>query len=390
MKFVFVDFVDIIFLLALILTAGIQIFSVQNIIVFIIIVFLRWFVYKVHTEEYLRDAWRQIRANKLAVLSLIILSIYLVIGMADSVSWRDPAYDQTGKISRDTKGKIIYEPAALSVLDRVCTNLRNNTEKTYSSPLARKQFTKETVELPDGTKVRDYPDLKYPGTHIFGTDVSGYDVFFRALKGVRTGLIIGGLTTILIIPFAMFFGIVAGYFGKWIDDVIQYIYTTLASIPGILLIASFMLLFGRGLIQLCIIMGITSWTSLCRLLRGETLKIRELEYIQSAQALGVKPLTIIYRHIVPNVMHIVLIVFILNFSDMVLAEAVLSYIGIGVGPNEGSWGNMINQARMELARDPLVWWNLISAFLFMFGLVLPANIFGDAVRDALDPKLRVR
>jgi len=93
---------------------------------------------------------------------------------------------------------------------------------------------------------------------------------------------------------------------------------------------------------------------------------------------------------VPNVMHLVLITFVLQFSGLVLAEAVLSYIGIGVGPELGSWGNMINTARLELSREPVVWWNLLASFVFMFGLVLPANIFGDAVRDALDPRLRYR
>jgi peptide/nickel transport system permease protein len=135
-------------------------------------------------------------------------------------------------------------------------------------------------------------------------------------------------------------------------------------------------------------MGITSWTGLCRLIRGETLKLRELEYVNAALSFGVTRLKILSRHIVPNLMHIVLISFILRFSGLVLAEAVLAYIGIGVDPSMESWGNMINTARLELAREPVVWWNLIAAFFFMFGLVLPANLFGDALRDALDPRLK--
>ena len=290
--------------------------------------------------------------------------------------------------------------------------MRTRTEKTFSAPFATRLYVKETIELPDGTIVRDYPPLKYPGRHWLGTDKVGNDVLFLALKGVRTGVVIGTGTTIIIIPFAIFFGVMAGYFGGFIDDIIQYIYTTLSSIPSVLLIVAFMLIFGEegyqgGLITerdlyfkvlvpsdrlfwLCVIMGITSWTDLCRLLRGETLKLRELEYVQAARAFGLSHLRILYRHIVPNVMHIVLIVFVLQFSGLVLAEAVLSYIGIGVGPEMGSWGNMINTARLELSREPVVWWNLLGAFIFMFGLVLPANIFGDAVRDALDPRLRIR
>ena len=239
------------------------------------------------------------------------------------------------------------------------------------------------------------------GYHILGTDKAGQDVLYTALKSVRTGLVIGTLTTLIVTPFAILFGVLAGYFGGRVDDLIQYVYTTLSSIPDILLIAAAMLIFQVGLraketiisaderlVYLCIIMGITSWTGLCRLIRAEVLKLREIEYVQAADAFGVSRATIILRHLVPNVLHIVLISVILRFSGLVLAEAVLAYVGIGVDPSMQSWGNMINQARLELAREPVVWWNLFAAFIFMLGLVLPANVFGDAVRDALDPRLR--
>ncbi len=242
--------------------------------------------------------------------------------------------------------------------------------------------------------------------HIFGTDKVGQDVFYQALKGVRTGLVIGTLTTLVMLPFAIMLGIMAGYFRGWVDDFIQYIYTTLNSIPGVLLIAAMILMLqvymsnnsesftnlesraDLRLLFLCIILGITSWTGLCRLLRGEALKLRSIDYIQASQAFGVGHLTIILRHILPNVMHIVLISIVLDFSGLVLAEAVLSYVNIGVDPSMQSWGNMINSARLEMAREPLVWWSLAAAFMFMFLLVLSANIFSDAVRDAFDPRLR--
>jgi peptide/nickel transport system permease protein len=241
------------------------------------------------------------------------------------------------------------------------------------------------------------------GYHILGTDKAGQDVLYMALKSVRTGLVIGTLTTLIVTPFAILFGVLAGYFGGPIDDIIYYVYTTLSSIPDILLIAAAMLIFQVGLtdketilsaderlVYLCIIMGITSWTGLCRLIRAEVLKLREIEYVQAADAFGVARATIMFRHLVPNVLHIVLISVILRFSGLVLAEAVLAYVGIGVDPSMQSWGNMINQARLELAREPVVWWSLLAAFVFMLGLVLPANVFGDAVRDALDPRLRTQ
>jgi peptide/nickel transport system permease protein len=142
------------------------------------------------------------------------------------------------------------------------------------------------------------------------------------------------------------------------------------------------------LLFLCLILGVTSWTGLCRLLRGESLKLRELDYVQAAQALGVGHITILMRHLLPNVAHIVLITVVLDFSGLVLAEAVLSYVNIGVDPNTYSWGNMINSARLEMAREPVVWWSLLASLLFMFTLVLAANLFADVVRDAFDPRLR--
>ncbi|MDZ7663224.1 ABC transporter permease [Thiohalophilus sp.] len=241
--------------------------------------------------------------------------------------------------------------------------------------------------------------------HVFGTDKVGQDVFYLSLKSIRTGLVIGTLTTLVMLPFAILLGIMAGYFRGWIDDLIQYIYTTLNSIPGVLLIAAAILsiqvyienhrqLFDSAmdradlrLLALCVVLGITSWTNLCRLLRGESLKLRELEYVEAARAFGVHHFTILGRHILPNVLHIVLIVIVLEFSGLVLAEAVLSYVGVGVDPSTISWGNMINSARLELAREPVVWWSLVAAFVLMFALVLAANLFADAVRDAFDPRL---
>jgi len=242
--------------------------------------------------------------------------------------------------------------------------------------------------------------------HVMGTDKVGQDVFYQVLKSIRTGLVIGTLTTLVMLPFAILLGVMAGYFRGWIDDVIQYIYTTLNSIPGVLLIVAAVLItqawMDRNpemfetvsqradvrLLFLCLILGITSWTGLCRLLRGETLKLRELEYVQAARAFGVSDWRIITRHLVPNVMHIVLITVVMEFSGLVLAEAILSYVGVGVDPSMISFGTMINNARLELARDPMVWWSLAAAFVFMFVLVLCANLFSDSVRDAFDPRVR--
>jgi peptide/nickel transport system permease protein len=240
--------------------------------------------------------------------------------------------------------------------------------------------------------------------HVLGTDLAGNDVLVQSIKGIRTGVLLGTLATLVMLPIAVTLGVMAGYYKGWVDDAVQYVYTTLSSIPGILLIAASVLLFqvyidinpnffevglekaDARFVALCFILGVTSWSTLCRLIRAETLKISQLGYVQAAHAFGVTNMRIIVRHILPNLVHIILITFVLEFSALVLAEAVLSYIGVGIDPSMASWGNMINGARTELSREPTVWWTLVGAFFFMFALVLSANLFSDLVRDAFDPR----
>ncbi len=242
--------------------------------------------------------------------------------------------------------------------------------------------------------------------HIFGTNQVGYDVFYAVIKSIRTALIIGIVTTGFMLPFAITFGLIAGYYGGFFDDIIQYIYTTVSSIPGVLLISASILSLqvfianheamfpsmveraDARILSLCAILGVTGWTGLCRLIRGESIKLREQEFVLAARSMGVTPWRILWRHLLPNVVPIILITLVLDFSGLVLAEAVLSYVGVGVDPTTFSWGNMINGARLEMARSPMVWWPLLSAFIFMFILVLAANIFSDIVCDAFDPKMR--
>ncbi len=457
-------------------------------LIFLLLFMVIMFVFHVRRHEHLRRPWRTVLRSRVAMASAVILSIYLLIGLLDSLHFHP-------KLENPKDGVTQYSSQIKSVFDVVVSHLQENDEKTYSAPFAAYQYSKETIEKEDGSTVREYPRLEFGGAHladpeiekksdiihiilkssfksllvffllclfvlwriaknkgwlirdtlssiirgqteapwfvilftlgfslwflltawdlshfyhIFGTDKVGQDVFYQAMKSIRTGLIIGTLTTLVMLPFAVLMGISAGYFRGWVDDIIQYIYTTLNSIPGVLLIAASILMLqvymsnnaeeftslaarsDMRLLFLCIILGVTSWTGLCRLLRGETMKLREVDYIQAAQAFGVGNMTIIMRHILPNVMHIILISVVLDFSGLVLAEAVLSYINIGVDPSMNSWGNMINSARMEMAREPIVWWSLVAAFVFMFVLVLAANLFSDAIRDAFDPRLRER
>ena len=458
-----------------------------DLLVFLLIALMLSFGFFAAGKEHLRAPWKRVARSRIGMGALVILGAYVLIGVLDSVHYH-PALPEA-KRSTD----VTHSNEVLSLLDYLVTPLREQQEKTYSSPLATHLYIKENIEQPDGRMLRDFPRLIHGGAHLedpeqdwatdvaktivigaaeaavvwllvaggvigwlgrrsghslneqryrimsgatevpwsvilavlgililgafirgnlgvkyhlLGTDKVGEDVFYQALKSIRTGLVIGTLTTLIMLPAAIMMGVMAGYFRGWVDDVIQYIYTTLNSIPGVLLIAAAILMLhvymnkhadefsslveraDLRLLFLCIILGVTSWTGLCRLLRGEALKLRELDYVQASQAFGVRNFKIIGRHIIPNVLHIVMISVVLDFSGLVLAEAVLSYVNIGVDPTMNSWGNMINSARLEMAREPIVWWSLAAALVFMFTLVLAANLFSDVVRDAFDPRLR--
>lgn len=462
------------------------VFLWTDILIYILLAVIAVSVLYIRRKPHLRKPWRSVIQRKRGVISIMILTCFVVIGLLDSIHFR------SGLETDSEQSQQHYSSEVLSVFDLTVDHLRTNTEKTYSAPFATELYVREMHTDEDGMLVYDYMPLKHAGLHleegenrwtdigqrtaagitagliftlavmalysatsarkrqtdwqkewsrmwgghseypvrtfyfmlfllsstiivlsllsqhyhVLGTDKVGQDVLYLTLKSIRTGLVIGTLTTLVMLPLAILMGISAGYFKGWVDDVIQYIYTTLNSIPGVLLIAAAVLMLqvyinnnpenfatmaeraDLRLLFLCIILGVTSWTGLCRILRGETLKLRESEYVLASRATGAGSFKILRKHILPNLMHLVMITVVLDFSGLVLAEAVLSYVGVGVDPSMISWGNMINSARLEMARDPVVWWSLTAAFIFMFTLVLAANLFADVVRDAFDPRFQ--
>lgn len=438
-----------------------------------------WYGRSVMKSEELRARWRLVLGNKTALACGAVLSVFLVVALVDSVHFREALPVNAGSVT-------VYDTKTISLLDKWVGENIAARERSYSAPMALREFDKTTAVI-NGKPVRDFQRLKgaglgltdetvhvarlrqvevavitgagcligfwgllsligsccwrcsplrsfsrlarpdnpwrpaiavwllsaflfgflfflWPKWHVLGTDTTGNDVLFVALKSVRTAVAIGSLATLSALPFAVVFGIAAGYFKGWVDDVVQYIYTTISSIPSVLLIAASVLmievfidknptLYETGLQRadlrlflLALIVGVTGWASLARLLRAETMKISAMDFVTAAKAFGVSSLAIMMRHVLPNVMHIVLIVTVLDFSSVVLYEAVLSYIGVGVDPSMDSFGSMINAAAVEMSRSPTVWWNFLAAFLFMVTLVLSVNLFAAAVRDAFDPK----
>lgn len=220
---------------------------------------------------------------------------------------------------------------------------------------------------------------------IFGTDIFGRSVFLKMVKGAETAIAIGLATSIISLVIGTIMGAVAGYFGGFIDEIIVWFYTTFSSIPFIMLLISIAFIMGKGTSTVFISLGVTSWVSLCRIVRGEVMKHKEREYSQAANALGAGHTRKIFKHILPNISHVLIINFSLTFESAIKAEVILSYLGLGV-QGRPSWGTMIDDSKLELARG--VWWQLGAATLAMFFIVLAFNILGDALRDALDPKLK--
>jgi peptide/nickel transport system permease protein len=234
-----------------------------------------------------------------------------------------------------------------------------------------------------------------------GTDIFGQSVLRKTIYSAKTSLTVAFSASIISIAIGLPLGALAGYFGRKVDQAIVWIYSTLDSIPYILLILAFafvlkdkVLLAGTsfaipltGITAVYLAIGLTSWVGLCRLIRGEVIKHKERDYVLAAKAFGASDFYIIFRHIVPNVFHLVIIDFSLRFVGFIHAEVILSFLGLGA-KEQPSWGVMIDDARLELARG--VWWEMAAATIAIFILSLSLNIVGDALRDALDPKLKGR
>jgi ABC-type dipeptide/oligopeptide/nickel transport system permease subunit len=221
--------------------------------------------------------------------------------------------------------------------------------------------------------------------HWFGTDIFGRSVFWKVVRGTQIAMSVGFATALISIPIGVFLGAIAGYFGGWVDDCVTWLYTTFSSIPNIMLLISITMILGKGIFAVYIALGATSWVTLSRLIRGEVMKHKEREYVQAAGAIGGGHMRKLFRHILPNVTHIVIINTSLQFQIAIKSEVILSYLGIGV-QGEPSWGTMIDDAKLEISRG--VWWQLAGATLAMFLVVLAFNLLGDALRDSLDPKLK--
>lgn len=223
---------------------------------------------------------------------------------------------------------------------------------------------------------------------MLGTDRQGRSISTRAFYAVKVAIQIGVVVGIFAVLFGSLLGAAAAYFGGWVDHFVIWLYSTLSAIPGLVLLGVWVFMFTGsplegGLIPLFVALGLTFWIGPCRVVRGEALRLKELDYVQAATSLGQSRMKILLKHILPNVSHLVFVNFSLLFIGSIKSEVILTFLGLGV-KDQPSWGIMISQSKQEVVND--FFWQIGSATGLMFFLVLAFNIFTDALQDALDPK----
>jgi len=219
---------------------------------------------------------------------------------------------------------------------------------------------------------------------LLGTDILGRSVFWRVLAGAQTAVTIGLATTALAVPFGTALGLAAGYFGGWVDAVINWVYSVVVSVPDILLITAISYAMGKGLASMCVAIAATSWVGIMRLVRGEVLKHQQSDYVLAARSLGAGARRIMFSEILPNVVHVAIVTTSLVLLGAVKGEVILTYLGLGI-QDGASWGLLIAGASQDLVNG--IWGPLVGTVTAMFLLIYSLSAIGDALRDVLDPRL---
>lgn len=318
------------------------------------------------------DAWAQLRRNRLAMVCLVMIGVFTLTALFGQISyWRYNIIDANPpKLLVPIQKVFIHVLRARDVAGKVAPWQVQNLDNQYKAP---------SLSRHRGPKGEDW------GVHLLGTDGLGRDVMRRLVQGARIAFQVGVITALIAIPLAVLLGCLAGYCGGWVDDLVVWLYSTFASMPSLLFILAIAMVAQKGLLGVYLGIGLTTWVGLCRLIRAEVMKHKELTYVKAARTLGLGPARIMFRHILPNVLHIVIINFSMRFPSAIETEVIMSFLGIGV-QGEPSWGIMISNSRFRLWHG--VWWELTFTTVAIFLVVLAFNLFGDALRDALDPRLK--
>jgi peptide/nickel transport system permease protein len=324
-------------------------------------------------------AWRRFRADKVGLGSAIVVLAFLVLIVLAALGL--VAKNWQAEIGVPNAPPSFMGPAAKQATGAIDAPQGPNVDLSAVDPLApryaewderAKQF--QTAEVP---KAETLP---------LGGDRLGRDVLAKAIKGTEISVLVGLAAAIAATLIGTALGAFGGFFGGKIADFLEWVYNVFESIPNILLIFAFAAVVGRGVGSVVIILALTGWTGMYRQVRAEFIKHRSREYVRSAEAIGASSMSRMFKHILPNVSHVVLVRMSLLTVGFIKAEVILSYLGLGVRVDQVSWGTMLAEAQSELILGH--WWQLAAATLFMAVFVTAFSLMADALRDALDPKLR--
>lgn len=335
-----------------------------------------------------RLAIRRLREDRIAMASLFIVLCFfvmLVLSMTGLIAkdWnKEVAVSYAPPTFMDTDQKVIDRS---KVIEQSTVNQSSNPIDYYGiqDPLAEDMKTID--QQLDGHLLDQQSELKT--TLPFGADKWGQDIVLKTIKGAETSIIVGVVSALLAVIIGTFLGAIAGYFGGWVDDILNWFYNVFTSIPYLLLVLAIAaVLQQKGILSIVLILGLTGWTGVFRLIRAEYMKHTAREYVLAAKAIGVSHTRRMFVHIFPNVSHIALVQISILVVTFIKSEVILSFLGFGVPVGVVSWGSMLNEAQSELILGK--WWQLVAASVAMAVLVTAFSMFTDALRDALDPKLK--
>jgi peptide/nickel transport system permease protein len=324
-------------------------------------------------------AWRRYKADRVGMVSAAIVLAFIVLIMMSFAGLIAKNWQQEVGVANAPPNFIGPRPPEATGAIEVPQG--PNVDLSAVDPLAPRY--KEWEERAKQYKTVDTVKAQ---TLPLGADRLGRDVLSKAIKGSEISIFVGVFAALVATLIGTVLGAFAGFFGGKVGDFLEWIYNVFEAIPGILLIFAFAAVFGRGIFTVVLILGLTGWTGLYRQVRAEFLKHGGREYVRAAEAIGASTWSRMFRHILPNISHVVLVRMGLLVVGFIKSEVILSYLGLGVGVEDVSWGTMLAEAQSELILG--YWWQLAAATLFMAVFVTAFSLMADAIRDALDPKLR--
>jgi peptide/nickel transport system permease protein len=332
-----------------------------------------------HSEGVWRTAWRRFKNDRVGMVSLLIVAAFLVLIVLSATGV--VAGNWQREVGVPNAPPTVLGPRPPEDLGTIEVPKGPNVDLSDIDPLAPKY--KEWTERAAQMKTQETQRVE---TLPFGGDRLGRDVMSKAIKGTEISVFVGVLAAVVATLIGTLLGAAAGFFGRRINDFLEWLYNVFTAVPDILLIFAFAAVFGRGIGTVVLILGLTGWAGVYRQVRAEFIKHRGREYVRAAEAIGASAGSRMFRHILPNVSHVILVRLSLLVVGFIKAEVILSYLGLGVPVDQVSWGTMLSEAQAELILG--YWWQLAAATLFMALFVTAFSLMADAWRDALDPKLR--